>query len=240
MANTIEDVERIVAAVRQHPDRIVMCGHVLRVDEYFCMVRKWVQMGMFGEIFYVECDYIHDLRYQLLMEEWKVKDEIPMVGGGCHPLDLLRWYVGDIEEVSAMANHIAYKEMCEDTSIIATYKFKSGVVGKVTTLYGSIGPRPEAFNLSIYGTKGTLVRGKASFDGMGEKEWLEIPARIVNPEADGHKQGWALESDHFLDSIIKNEQPISTALDAANATIGALYAVKAEKENKTLKVPTYR
>ena len=230
MADTIEDVELMVNAARRYNGRICMVGHILRFDKYFSMVKKWIDAGILGDIFYLEADYIHDLRYQLHMEDWKVKKEIPMLGGGCHPLDILRWYTGDAVEVSAMSNHIAYPEMVEDASIIATYKFSSGAIGKVTTLYGNVSPRPYVFNLSVYGTNGSVIRDKLSLEGMKE-HWMDIPADF------DESHDYSPEIEHFLNCIIYEQKPLITPEDASNTVIAALYAIKASKENKVLTIP---
>ena len=231
MADTIEDIEAMVASYRKHKDKTVLVGHILRFDKYFEFVKQLVDQGTLGDIFYVEADYIHDLRHQLFMEKWKITDESPMIGGGCHPLDILRWYVGDAVEVSAMSNHIAYPELVEDATIIAMFKFQTGVVGKVTALYGNASPRPYGFNLSVYGTKGTVCREKLSLNGMGE-QWLDMPQNF-DPRHD-----YTPEIDHFLTCIQTGKSALITPEDAANTVISGLYAIQSLKEKKVLTIPS--
>lgn len=230
MADTMEDLTEMLAVYRAHPECIASVGHVLRFDQYFSTVKKWIDLGLLGDIFYMEGDYIHDLRYQYYMEDWKITREIPMLGGGCHPLDILRWYAGDVTEVTAFSNHIAYPEMVEDASMVAIFKFANGAAGKVTSLYGNCSPRPYGFNLSVYGTKGTVVRDKVSFDGMNEK-WMDIPD-CFDPLHD-----YTPEIDHLLDCIRKGKKPLVTPEVAANTVAASLYAVRAAKEHKILQVP---
>ena len=230
MADTVEDIKLMVNAYRKHKDKIVLVGHVLRYDKYFGLIKKFVEQGTLGDVFYMEADYIHDLRCQLYLEDWKVTRESPMIGGGCHPLDILRWYAGDVIEVSAMSNHIAYPEMVEDATIIATFKFENGAVGKVTTLYGNASPRPYGFNLSVYGTKGSVVREKMSIDGMGE-QWLELPKDFDSTH------DYSPEINHFLTCIQSGKKPLVTPEDAANTVVAGLYAIKANKEKNTLSIP---
>ena len=239
MANTLEDAKAMVDAYRKHKDKTVLVGHVLRFDNYFSLVKKWIDMGILGEINYVEADYIHDLRYQSLMEEWKVKEEIPMVGGGCHPLDLLRWYTGDVVEVAAFSNRIAYPEMANDASMIAMFKFKNGAIGKVTALYGNPGPMPNVYNMAIYGTKGRIVGGKMFLDGMDERDtnpWLELPSS--KNQTQGHP--FYNEIDHFLTCIEKSQKTMVTPEDSYNTIAATLFAVKAGRENRILKIPVLK
>ena len=231
MADTEKDVQAMVETYRKHTDKTALVGHILRYDAYFALIKKWIGLGLLGEIFYLEADYIHDLRYQYHMEPWKVETEIPMVGGGCHPLDILRWYTGDAVKVSAMQNHISYREMKADTAQTAIFTFASGAVGKVTSLYGSVGPRPDNFNLSVYGTKGTVVRNKVSFDGM--HSWMDIP------EAFDPSHDYMPEIDHFSDCITGRAKPLITPADAANTVIAALCAVKSAASGQMLDIPKY-
>jgi predicted dehydrogenase len=210
-------------------NKVYAVGHVLRFDPYFSLVKKWVDLGLLGELFYVECDYIHDLRYQATMESWKIEDEIPVLGGGCHAIDLLRWYAGEITEVSSYSNHISYKEMVHDTAMITTLQFASGCVGKVTSLYGVTAPRPPMFNLCLYGTKGTIVRDRISFDGMSE-EWMTMP--LANDP--GHD--FMPEIDHVLSCIIEGRPALVTPREGYCASYTGLLAEKSAREKRAMVV----
>ena len=211
-------------------DKIYAVGHVLRFDRYFSSVKKVIESGTLGDIFYVECDYIHDLRYQAKREAWKLTDEIPVLGGGCHPIDLLRWYAGEITEVASFSNRIAYPAMTHDATMITMLKFESGCVGKVTSLYGCVSPRPINFNLNVYGMKGTIVRDKLCLEGFGEK-WMDIP------EASDPWHDYMPEIDHVLDCIIEGKPALVTPYEAYRTCMTGLYAEKAAVENKIMFVP---
>lgn len=56
--------------------------------------------GDLDEIIMAEAHYVHDLRDVADFTPWRV--EAPqdlMFGGACHPIDVLRWFLGDINEV---------------------------------------------------------------------------------------------------------------------------------------------
>jgi len=229
MADKEEDILEM-AKCASRGNKIYAVGHVLRFDKYFRGVKKIIEGGTLGDIFYVECDYIHDLRYQANLEEWKLTDEIPVLGGGCHPIDLLRWYAGNISEVASFSNNIAFPEMKHDSSMVTMLKFKSGCIGKVTSLYGCVSQRPEMFNLSVYGTKGTIVRNKMCLDGFGHG-WMDIPAAVD----EGHD--YMPEIDHVLDCIINGKSALVTPYEAYQTCMAGLYAEKSAVENKIMFVP---
>ncbi len=227
MANSMEDLKLMVQAAGAAPGRKTMVGQVLRFNPHFAMVEKLVSDGHVGEIFYMEADYIHDLRGQQYMEQWKVDQEIPIVGGGVHQLDLLRWYAGDVVSVKAEQNHIAYKEMQTPTTQVALFSFESGAIAKVTALYGCIGARPPVCNMSIYGTKGTIRRNEIALDGM--EEFLEMPY-----DYKGHP--YSPQVAHLADCIINDREPLVPALEGAKSAQACLLAYEAATTGETIQV----
>ena len=56
--------------------------------------------GEIGDLFMAEAHYVHDLRPVYLRTPWRTRMPQDLIlGGACHPIDLLRWFMGDIEEV---------------------------------------------------------------------------------------------------------------------------------------------
>jgi len=226
-ANSRDDVNRMLAAA-QASDRVTMVGQVLRFNPVFRTVKQWVDSGVLGALFYLEADYIHDLRVQREMEPWKLTEEVPIVGGGCHPLDLLRWFAGDVIEVFAFANRIAYSDMTEPATIVSTYRFASGAVGKVTALYGCANPMPELYNLGVYGTKGTVLRNRLCLDG--QHAWMDMPA-----PPPGHP--FEPEVQHFLECINSGKRPLVDALEGAKTAAATLCAAESARTGKPITVP---
>jgi predicted dehydrogenase len=228
MANSVEDLGRMVAAARASGTKTkTMVGQVLRFNPLFKFVRRMIENGQLGEVFYLEADYIHDLRYQQFMEDWKVTQEIPIVGGGVHPLDLLRWYAGDVAEVYGMANHTAYAEMNEPTTEAALLRFAGGAVGKVAALYGTISPMAEWYNLAVHGTKGTVKGNKLCLDG--NDAWMQIPVEY-------HGHPYEPEVEHLARCIMRDEKPIVDAEEGAKSAQACLLAHQSAVEGRPLKV----
>jgi predicted dehydrogenase len=227
MANSLDDLARMVGAARKAGTK-TMVGQVLRFNPLFKFVRRMIENGQLGDLFYLEADYVHDLRYQQLMEDWKVSQEIPIVGGGVHPLDLLRWFAGDVEEVYGMANHTAYAEMKEPTTEAALLRFAGGAVGKVAALYGTISPMAERYNLAVHGTTGTVKGNRLCLDG--NEAWMEIPV-----ESHGHP--YEPEVEHLARCILADEKPMVDAEEGAKSAQACLLAHQSAIEGRPLKVP---
>lgn len=237
MADNISDLEHMVDAAREGVKRGLktMVGQVLRQNEYFKLMRNLVQKGILGDIFYVEADYIHDLSYQKFVygKEWHLEKEDPMIGGGIHPIDILRWIMDtNATEVQGFGNHLAFPEMSSDDCEIAIFKFANGCIGKVTALYGPIGPRPYGNNLSIYGTKGTIVREKIVLSGM--HNFMDLPPVFQ------HEHPYKPGIEHFVSCIREDKATLVDAFDAANSASAVITARKSLKEKKIMTIPQFQ
>src|SRR5262249_15701381 len=79
----------------------------------------------------------------------------PLVYSGCHFVDLLRWLLEDeVEEVSGMANNIAFPEYPESDLNVILLRFKSGVIGKVVVAFGA--GRPQDHSVRLYGSEKSI------------------------------------------------------------------------------------
>lgn len=82
----------------------------------------------------------------------------PDLGGGviltlCHPLDYLRWLLGEVSQLWAFAGQLSDLELAvEDTAEIGL-RFANGVIGSLHLDYTR---RPPSHQLEIVGTRGTL------------------------------------------------------------------------------------
>ena len=228
MANDLDDLRAMLAAADKS-DRKMAVGQVLRFNPLFQAIKTMSEQGILGNLFYMEADYIHDLRYQLSMERWKVEREKPMVGGGCHPFDLLRWLSGaEAIKVTSYSNHLAYPEMREDATIVSIFKFDSGAIAKVTALYGPTAPMPRYYNLALYGTKGTVARDQLCLAGL--RDFMQIPI-----EAHGHP--YAPEVDDFAAAILEDRQPLVSAREGARSACAVLCAHESSKTGQPVKIP---
>jgi predicted dehydrogenase len=152
------DAERLLQ-VQQESGRILTSNLILRVSPRFLELKAAIAAGDYGDIFYVEGDYVHQILWKLT-EGWRGRLDTYSVlfGGGIHLIDLLRWLVGqEIVEVNGMGTRIltegtAYR--FHDTTV-NLLRFESGAIGKTMT---TLGPQRTKFHrVDVYGTKGTFL-----------------------------------------------------------------------------------
>lgn len=149
----------------------------------------------------------------------------PDLGGGviltlCHPLDYLRWLVGEIREVFAFGGHLSDLELAVEDTVEISLQFSSGVIGSVHLDYHQ---RPPVHTLEIIGTRGTIrwdnADGAVQFSQAGSA-WEVIPAPI------GFERNWMFleEMRHFIAVCQGLAEPVCTLEDGIRALQVALAA----------------
>ena len=156
LALTRADVEAIVAAANKSEKKF-MVGQICRFTPGFLKAKEIIDSGVIGEVYFVESEYAHDyVKMFTKPGNWRADpDRNGVVGGGCHAVDLVRWYLGDPCEVFAYGTHKALENVPYDDANIAIMKFPNGAMGKVFVSTGC--KRDYTMRTVIYGTKGTVI-----------------------------------------------------------------------------------
>jgi predicted dehydrogenase len=226
LALTREDLDAIVAATKKSTCKF-MVGQICHFTPAFIKAKELLDGGVIGELYYVESEYAHD--YYHIMQDlhgWRCDPKRHgVVGGGCHAVDLLRWYAGDPEEVFAYGTHKLLPMVSYDDATISVLKFPNGVVGKVFVSTGC--KRNYTMRTLLYGTKGTIICDNKSDtmqlftveeDGVTVKKEPEIiPVEINNHNTDG-------EFAVFANSVI-NDLPVEMDALQGAITVAACLAI---------------
>lgn len=152
------DAEALLRA-QQESGKLITSNLILRRSPRFREVRRMLADGAFGEVFYMEGDYVHQILWKLT-EGWRGKMDFYCVtyGGGIHLIDLMRWLIDDeVAEVCGMGNKILTRDSAYryDDTIVALLRFSRGAMAKCLT---TLGPqRTQLHALTVYGTEGTFV-----------------------------------------------------------------------------------
>lgn len=245
LANSEADVAAMVAAAdAADPDLRIQVGYILRFNPVFEAIQRLSRAGDLGQVYYMEGDYIHNLLYQAGQTDpatghnWYLEREIPMVGGGSHPLDLLRWFSGaEVVRVSAYGTHVAFPAMHCDDCQVALFQFDSGAVAKVAALYAPRTGMAPFYNLRVYGTMGTVERDQVALADSPEDVHPEF-GPVAADRLSGHP--YEPEIADWLEAIRDDRAPRTTLWDGANSTAAALVAARALREGRALEVPVYR
>ena len=86
-----------------------------------------------------------------------------MLTMGVHPVDLMRWYAGDIVAVQAMGNQgMAMQGTGNplDDAVTAVYRFASGATGSITVCWASNYVFDSYYGLELHGSVASVVWDK--------------------------------------------------------------------------------
>ena len=227
-----DDCAKMLAAAKRC-NRYLMVGQECRCAPAFILAKEIYESGALGELFFVESEYAHD--YSQMPPHWRMDKENPrhpVTGGGCHAIDLLRWFAGNPIEAFGYSNHksLSADWPCDD-SAVGVFKFENNVMGKVFVSTGC--KRNYTMRTVIYGTKGTIVcdntsptltlyleefEGKSKLYGKEMKNiGLQIPVDIDNHNV-------AMEADEFC-KVIRGEKALEIGGIEGAATVAAAEAI---------------
>lgn len=151
------DLARVIRA-QQDSGLFLSSNLILRQSPRFIKLRERVAAGEFGDLHYIEGDYLHQILWKIT-EGWRGKIDFYCVsyGGGIHLIDLMRWISGEeVTQVTAMAA----KKLTRNTAfpypdtMVSLLRFESDLLGKSTTSFGT--QRPIMHTLNVYGTKASF------------------------------------------------------------------------------------
>ena len=246
LANTVEEVAMMVESVREADSNLkIQVGFILRWNPAFAEIFRLARTEKaLGDIYYMESDYIHNLIYQKHQTDpatghnWYLEDEYPMNGGGCHSIDLLRWFSGkEIVGVRGFSTHFAFPEMRHDDCQVALFRFEDGSIAKVASLYGVTCETLPMRNLRLYGTIGTIDGDQIAI-GRYPQDEEKARFRPIGVEPT-RSHPFDLEILDWLDAILENRPPLVDMIDGANSTMASLCACRALDENTTVEIPVF-
>jgi len=235
LALTLEDASQIVRKAARTGLKF-MVGHNYRFVPQFVELKQLAASGAVGDLFYGEGSYVQDLYFMegLNPDYWRLKDPQDFyLGGAVHNVDLLRWVVGEIEEVHSYSTHVMPFYSLDD-NYVSDLRFTGGRIGRLLLILGSRLKDKFYVDLSVYGPGGSLkavmqrdevVQNVAALDG-------DVP--LVQPieHADSH----ALELAHFVECVRDDKTPLVTAVDGARDVAVCLAAIRSAREKRSIAV----
>ena len=228
LALSREELEAIVKASDESSAKF-MVGQICRFTPAFIKTKELIDAGTIGEVYFVESEYAHD--YLQYMFDWR-KDprRHGVVGGGCHAVDLLRWYVGDPIEVFAYGTHKLLPMVDYDDATIAVLKFPNNVVGKVFVSTGC--KRDYTMRTCIYGTKGTIICDNTSnhmylYTLKEGSELVNETPEVIPLDINNHNT--IREFEVFAEHILQDTPVVMDARQGAKTVAACMAIVESAK-----------
>ena len=168
MVTELDDARRLVDLVRQTGAKFLV-GQTMRFDRQFLDAKRRYDEGHLGQLIALESFYLHDMRPIYDFTPWRLTMPQDFMFGGCvHSIDVIRAFGGDIRRVHAIANKGGLTpDYPIPDNFFLNVEFTSGVIGRVSGLYGIVHPPLPMMQYGVYGTKGSL-QGEYTDNEPGE------------------------------------------------------------------------
>jgi UDP-N-acetyl-2-amino-2-deoxyglucuronate dehydrogenase len=220
-----ESLWKMAEAIEEHQVRTVV-GFVLRWNPMFDTVRSLIDDDALGRIFMAQADYWHHIGPQYDQYRWSSKKELgrsSTLSAGCHAVDAIRYFAGDVEEVTAYSCGTWPDSDYEfDPNVIAMLRLSNGGIGKVSSSLEC--KTPYRFNLQLLGEKGTIMDNRLfSHKLPGQTDYATIPT--ISPDSgDVSHHPFKEEIEDFVRSLQSGE-PTRCDFSDAFKTMEVCFAV---------------
>lgn len=240
IAEDLTQVNELCQAAQKSGSRILV-GFQFRYHPTLNKARELILSGALGKILTAHAHWGEYLPNWHPWEDYRASYAAREdLGGGVirtltHPLDYLRYLLGEVESLQALQGHISPLELAgvEDVAEIGL-KFASGAIGGLHVNYFQ---RPPVHRLEIIGTAGTLRWDNA--DGVLQFYRMSDAFGVISAQpgdtlleqyhlADGWERNHLFEAQtrHFLEVASGQAAPICTLEDGIRALELALAARK--------------
>lgn len=223
MVTALDEARELVRLVDE-TGRKFLVAQSMRWNAMFQAIHDLHEAGEIGEIRMAEGYYLHDMRPVLDVSPWRY--EMPqdyMYGGVCHPADLLRWFLGEVDEVFAYGvQGLTEPRYPADkpNDFIISLKYRNGALGRILGGFDLIHP-PSLWGQSFHGVGVGLYGSKASVfndrivreyypGGQPQEEKIEPRGGYLN-----HAGEVTEFLRHFEDCVVSDRQPLVDVRDGA-------------------------
>ncbi|SDN95358.1 Predicted dehydrogenase [Paenibacillus sp. yr247] len=183
LVNSLGEARKLMQLTADYPETKLMVGQSSRFFGPMQEQRRAVEADKLGPISFMETQYVHDMRWFYGNRPWAMEGGFDLLFACCsHPVDLIKWYMGEVEEVFAYASQSLVAEQANfqgDDTFVINLKFASGRIGRVLGFYGLEQPHQNRpwIEVAAYGTKGTFIAKYPQLEAIvkyeGEHERIE-------------------------------------------------------------------
>lgn len=218
-----DNLEEAIAVAKKskEKDLKLLVGQTCRFVEHFNAAHKTYEQGKLGDILVMSASYVHDMRGVFNYTPWRY--EIPqklLYGGLCHPVDLIIWFLGFPKEVFAVSHESKMDnrypsgdgKFPDNWFIDLLYPTKQ--LAKVTGLFGIVHSPQPMLELSLYGTKASVVNENAIFNNdINKVIAIKDNDKNYSVEKDysGHSSEVVQYMLHFENCLKTNTRPLIDA-----------------------------
>ena len=229
LCQTEEQTREIRAALRERPELVLSSNLLLRASPRFGLLKRLVEEGRFGRIYYLQGDYDYG-RLWKITEGWRGDLETYSVtlGGTIHLVDLLLWLTGDRPvRAQAVGNRLVTEgtKFRFDDLVVALLELESGATMKVAANFGCV--HPHFHDVKLFGDRATFINGLEQATLWTEGD--DGPqAELLDSPYPGIDKGALIAS--FVEAAAGGATPIVTA-DEVFVVLATCFAIDRAAES---------
>jgi len=245
ISHSLERLDILQKAAEKSGSRILV-GFQFRYHPTLNKARELIQSNGLGKILTVHAHWGEYLPQWHPWEDYRQSYAARAeLGGGVivtltHPLDYLRYLLGDIEALWSFNGHLSPLEIdVEDVAEIGL-KFTNGAVGGVHVNYFQ---RPPVHRLEIVGTNGTVrwdnadgilhfYKSPASFGSYSDNPPAPVMESFPPPQGFERNQLFVAQTRHFIEIVRGEAEPICSLEDGVQALRLALAAHRSQETGR--------
>lgn len=241
VAMRMEDVRRMEEAIDAAGVSTVV-SFVLRWNPMFETTKRLLEDDAIGSLIFAQCDYWHWIGPHYRQYEWartRRAGGSSLLSAGCHAVDALRWFGGEVAEVFGYsAQGFGGSDYEFPPNTVAVLKFASGAIGKISSCLEC--RTPYVFNVELMGEKGTIRNNRVfSHKFPGQLGYLEYPT-ILPDSGDVTHHPFQGEIDHFIECLLTQKTSHTDIHDAAK-TMEVCFAIDRSAETgQPVRLPLHR
>jgi predicted dehydrogenase len=236
LSHTLEWIDELEEAVSRGGGKVLV-GFQFRFHPGLHHAERLLKDGAIGRLLSVRAQWGEYLPgwhpWEDYRQGYSARSDL---GGGvvltlCHPLDYLRWLIGEVSSLWGFTGKLGDLELqVEDTAEIGL-QFASGVLGSIHLDYNQ---RPPSHWVEMIGTQGTIrwdnADGATRLYRAEAGQWETYPA----PEAFERNHLFLDLMRHFLEVASGKAEPLCTLNDGIRALRLALAVYASQAQAKII------
>src|SRR6266498_3910930 len=249
VSHSLERLDILQRVAEKGGSRILV-GFQFRYHPTLNKARELIQQGVLGKVLTVHAHWGEYLPQWHPWEDYRQSYAARAdLGGGVivtltHPLDYLRYLLGDVAALWSFNGHISPLEIKVEDAAEIGLKFENGAVGGVHVNYFQ---RPPVHRLEIVGTNGTLrwdnadgilqfFRMPATFGSFSDNPPAPIMESFSPPDGFERNQLFVAQTRHFIEVVRGEKEPVCRLEDGVVALHLALAAYESQEASRIVKV----
>jgi predicted dehydrogenase len=247
VSNSLARLDVLQNAAQKSGSKILV-GFQFRYHPTLNKARELIQQGALGKVLTVHAHWGEYLPNWHPWEDYRQSYASRAdLGGGVivtltHPLDYLRFILGDVESLWSFNGHLSSLELDVEDAAEIGLRFVSGAVGGVHLNYFQ---RPPVHRLEIVGTNGTLrwdnadgilhfFKMPAAFGSFSDLPPAPVIETFAPPEGFERNQLFVAQTRHFVGTAAGESEPLCTLEDGVRALSLALAARESQESGRVV------